>query len=164
MPEEALEKPGLNRVLLIWALSATLIVVFLCAVIAFLAVQLSHARSGNRPIVTVGNSVVPPPPRELEPQSGPSPFPTLADTEVPGRYRFFQDGVDLGFIRLLPNHSIINKDGTTYPRYHWEVQPDGIMTVWQRGNVLFNKMESPGVYVSVTKGGAEAMRIEKVPQ
>jgi hypothetical protein len=92
------------------------------------------------------------------------PFEKLQESDVAGRYRFFQDGVELGTIKLLPNHSIINKDGTTYPRYHWEIQPDGIMTLWQRGNILLNVMEKPGVYIARKNDGSESLRIEKIQE
>jgi hypothetical protein len=99
--------------------------------------------------------------RRLNPSAA-SAFEKLQESDVAGRYRFFEDGTELGVITLLPDHTIINKGGTTYPRYRWEIQPGGIMTVWRRGNILLNVMEKPGVYVAVKKDGTESMRIEKI--
>jgi hypothetical protein len=146
-------------------MTATLAAVVLGNVLLLVWLRLREANAANSQQVTISagtstsrraNAA------EATPSSGA--FEKLQDSDVAGRYRFFDAGVELGAITLLPNHSIINKDGTTYPRYHWEIQPDGIMTVWQRGQVLLNVMEKPGVYVAVKKDGTESLRIEKVDQ
>ena len=49
----------------------------------------------------------------------------------------------------------INKDGTKYPRYYWEIQPEGILTRWQRADVVFNVREGPGVYVARRADGTD---------
>jgi hypothetical protein len=75
-----------------------------------------------------------------------------------------QEGTDVGIVALLANHSMINKDGTTFPQYHWEIQPNGLMTTWQRGNIFFDVMEKPGVYVARFKDNNDYRRLEKVEE
>jgi hypothetical protein len=163
MPEAAPGRSRVNLLLLIWAAIATVAAVILCGMVVYLSLRLYHVPPHNQ-VVLAPEATAPPPPKWTAAQPGPSPFESLQDADVIGRYRFFQDGEEQGKIRLLPSHSIINKDGTTYPRYHWEIQPDGIMTVWQRGNILLNKLERSGVYVAMKKDGTETMRIEKMAE
>ena len=158
---------GARRVMWIWAVSATLAAFVLGNVALILWVRLRQANAlMNERVVVMEESAAPrtaprrASPADIAPTSGV--FENLQDSDVAGRYRFFQVGEELGKITLLPNHSIINKDGTTYPRYHWEIQPGGIMTTWQRGDILLNVMEKPGVYVAIKKDGTESLRIEKL--
>jgi hypothetical protein len=156
-------RPG--RGLLIWAVTATLAALLLgnMALIFWLRLQQANESLKERIAVSSESSA----PRRLNTSAvGPdaTAFEKLQESDVAGRYRFFQDGVELGTIKLLPNHSIINKDGTTYPRYHWEIRPDGIMTLWQRGDILLNVMEKPGVYVARKNDGSERLRIEKIQE
>ncbi len=164
MSEISQPSRGTHRVLWIWAVTATLAAFVLgnAALIFWLRLHRTNAAANERVIATEEISR---PRRANVAATTPDPaFEKLQDSDVAGRYRFFQDGEDLGKITLLANHSIINKDGTTYPRYHWEIQPNGIITLWQRGEVLFNVMEKPGVYVARKKDGSESMRIEKLQE
>jgi hypothetical protein len=159
---------GARRVMLIWAVSATLAAFVLGNVALLLWVRLRQANAALQARVVVAEETARRTaprranPADMAPTSGE--FEKLKDSDVAGRYRFFQDGEDLGKITLLPNHSIINKDGTTYPRYHWEITPAGIMTTWQRGDILLNVMEKPGVYVARKNDGSERLRIEKLAE
>ena len=154
--------------MLIWAVTATLAAFVLGNTALVLWLRLRQANALNARIVVAEESTTPRAaprranPADIAPSSGA--FEKLQDSDVAGRYRFIQDGEELGKITLLPNHSIINKDGTTYPRYHWEIQPGGIMTTWQRGDILLNVMEKPGVYVARKKDGSEPLRIEKIQE
>src|SRR5687767_7872736 len=122
-----------SRAVLIWAVTATLAAVALGNVSLVLWARLNKAKAlANERMVITRDAPRSRPSRAAAAEANPA-FENLKDSDVEGRYRFFQDGVELGTITLLPSHSIINKDGTTYPRYHWEIQPGGIMTVWQRG-------------------------------
>lgn len=156
--------PRSHRALLLWAVTATVAAFILGNLALFLWVRLRQEVSTNKRAVITRDTTASRRSSISAVEPGTSPFEMLQESDVIGRYRFFQDGVELGAIKLLPTHSIINKDGTTYPRYHWEIQPDGIMTLWQRGNVLFNVMEKPGVYVALKKDGTESMRIEKIEE
>jgi hypothetical protein len=157
--------PRARRGLLIWAVTATLAAVVLgnIALIFWLRLRQANASSDDRVTVARESSASH---RSSTSAIAPdaTPFENLQESDVAGRYRFFQDGVELGSIKLLPSHSIINKDGTTYPRYHWEIRPDGIMTTWQRGDILLNVMEKPGVYVARKNDGSERLRLEKIPE
>ena len=153
----------------IWAVSATLAAFVLGNVALVLWVRLRRANAlvNERVVVVEESAPLRAAPRRANPaDNAPTSgeFEKLQDSDVAGRYRFIQDGEDLGKITLLPNHSIINKDGTTYPRYHWEIQPGGIMTTWQRGDILLNVMEKPGVYVARKRDGSEPLRIEKLAE
>lgn len=156
---------GARRGLLIWAVTATLAALVLGNVALILWVRLRQANASlAQRVEIVRETTTPRRSAAAAGVPGESPFEKLQDSDVEGRYRFFEEGVELGKITLLPSHSIINKDGTTYPSYHWEIQPGGIMTTWQRGNILLNVMEKPGVYVARKKDGTERLRIEKIEQ
>jgi hypothetical protein len=163
MPESSEAPPRSGRAVLIWAITATLAALVLGNTALVLWVRLREANNSSRHVIvkSVSSSR---PSNTLTAEPAPGAFDHLRDSDVAGRYRFFENGVELGAITLLPSHSIINKDGTTYPRYHWEIQPDGIMTVWQRGQILLNVLEKPGVYVARKKDGTETLRIEKLPE
>ena len=91
-------------------------------------------------------------------------FTNLTEDEVAGRYRFFHESSAGGVISLQPDHTMINKEGTTARQYRWTLQPDGILTKWRTANVLFNDIDKPGVYVARGNDGAEYGRIEKVKE
>ena len=81
--------------------------------------------------------------------NGPSPFPGLRESDVPGRYRWFRAGVDGGTIQLNADHTFVNKDGKMLPKYRWELAPDGLRIIWQSGQISrFPVMERPGVLFS----------------
>ena len=154
---------GPRRGLLIWALTATLAAFVLGNTTLILWLRLRQANAAlTQRDTSEATTLRRPDTAASAPAAGA--FEKLQDSDVAGRYRFFQDGEELGKITLLPNHSIINKDGTTYPRYRWEIQPGGIMTTWQRGDILLNVMEKPGVYAARKRDGSESMRIEKIEE
>jgi hypothetical protein len=93
-----------------------------------------------------------------------SSFTNLTDNDVAGRYRFFHDTSAGGIITLLPDHTMINREGHTVPQYRWTLQPDGILTKWRSTTVLFNDIDKPGVYVARRNDGVEYGRIEKVTE
>lgn len=61
---------------------------------------------------------------------------------------------------LKPDHTFVNKDGTTFKRYRWDIAVDGLIIVWQRSISRFTVMEKPGVYVAP---GPKEQRLEKLP-
>ena len=150
-------RPTSNRALLIWATTATLAAVVFGNVSLLLWVRLHAARDTANQHVTSGRAIA----ASGQANGAAGAFQGLQDREVSGRYRFFEDGAEVGTIRLLSDHRMVNKDGTIYKQYHWEIQPDGIMTVWQRASILFDEMEKPGVYIA-RRGGKEYRRIEKM--
>ena len=86
------------------------------------------------------------------------------DNDVAGRYRFFHESSAGGIITLQPDHTMINKEGTTARQYRWAIQPDGILTKWRSATLLFNDVDKPGVYVARRNDGVEYGRIEKVTE
>lgn len=94
--------------------------------------------------------------------NGPSPFPGLRESDVPGRYRWFRAGVDGGTIQLNADHTFVNKDGKTLPKYRWELAQDGLRIIWQSGQISrFPVMERPGVFVYLRPNGEDS-RLEKI--
>jgi hypothetical protein len=144
--------------LLLWASIATVAALMFAAVALYLflhqrTVILTHTPSqGQRPPVTQRPADV-----------ASTAFADVRDSDIPGRYRFFENGVELGEMVFKPDHTFINKDGTTFKQYRWDVSPEGLVIVWQRAKTHFSVFERPGVYVAPpgNKGGKE-QRLEKV--
>ena len=81
---------------------------------------------------------------------------------MPGRYRWFHAGVDGGTIQLNADHTFVNKDGKTLPKYRWELAHDGLVIIWQSGQISrFPVMERPGVFVFLRPDGKDS-RLEKI--
>lgn len=168
MPEVTPSIRGPRRAILIWAVIATVAAFVFANASLFLwlnwrqtQAHLSEAEAHLAQATTQGPNPVGTQGRKARADS---PFATLQDSEVAGRYHLFQEGTNVGIVTLLPDHSMINKDGTTLPQYHWEIQPDGLMTRWQAGRIFFDVMVKPGVYVLHGKGGREYRRLEKVEE
>jgi len=90
-----------------------------------------------------------------------SPFAELAESTVPGRYQW-NDGNSTFFMVLYEDHSFMNRDGTTFPQYRWDIEPDGLTIRWQNTLNRFTRIERPGVYTgSNNRGGM--VRMEKLP-
>jgi hypothetical protein len=134
-----------RRLLLLWAITATVAAVAFanCALLLWVRAHQAASAQPAHPYVT-------------------SPFLSLTESEVIGRYNYFEGTTQVGFIQLLPDHTIINKDGTTYPQYRWEILRDGLLTVWQKSSVTFKVIEKPGTYVALRDDGTVYRRIEKI--
>src|SRR5258706_8174562 len=65
-----------------------------------------------------------------------SPFLDVPESAVPGRYRW-TDGPTEYFIVLYDDHTFMNKDGTIFPQYRWEMGADGLVITWQSSNSRF---------------------------
>jgi hypothetical protein len=158
--------------LLIWAVAATVAAFVLSITVLLLLVKLHEADARvaeaearlakSEAQLAQGTMPAPNPagPNRRKSRANPA-FVGLQESEVVGRYHLFQEGTDVGIVTLLPDHSMINKDGTTFEQYHWEIQPDGLMTRWQVGRILFDVMVKPGVY-AMHRDGSEYRRLEKV--
>lgn len=150
MPEAPTPAPGKSkqRLLLIWAIVATLAAVLFANVALLLFIHTRELKQTQSASHTTGSS-----------PGAASPFLSLLESEVPGRYRFFENGEELGIMTFTPDHKYINKDGTTYPQYRWVILRDGLMICWQRAHTVFTEIERPGVYVARTP---KHQRIEKI--
>ena len=161
MPEPSASMPRSRRGVLIWAVVATLAAFVFGNVALLLGVKLFVAN--QRLAVATASARNSPQPNRSRAGAA-SPFAALQDSDVAGRYHLFQEGTDVGIVTLLPNHSIINKDGTTFPQYHWEIQPNRLLTRWQAGHIYFDLMPKPGVFVCRTKENDDYRRLEKVEE
>src|SRR6476646_7626240 len=102
--------------LLIWAAMATVAALMFAAAALFLFLRLREMTvAPNRPSTSMPAGV------QSLPNPGPIGFENLRETDVPGRYKFIEGGEELGIMTLKADHTFINKDGTTYKRYRWDV-------------------------------------------
>lgn len=131
-----------RRVLLFWAVAATLAAIVSTTLAVFFFFQ------GRRPPAIPQHSTAPH-----------SAFLDLAEAEIPGRYKLTEPGWGESFIVLNPDHSFVGKDGITYPVYHWEITRSALLIVWQKSHILFTNIESPGVFATISKKGG--IRLEK---
>jgi hypothetical protein len=92
-----------------------------------------------------------------------SPFLSLSDSEVPGRYKLIDAGVEVGFITLYSDHSFINTKGEKNSRYMWAITSDALLMTWALESVRFTSLLSPGVYVGL-KRNKTITRMEKVQE
>jgi hypothetical protein len=149
-----------RRGLLIWALTATLAAIVFGNSTLILFMKLREAKARGMVTTPAPTASV----TFARPQRSAATFTQLQDGDVAGQYQFFQEGTNVGIITLLADHSMVNKDGETLPQYRWEVTPNGLVTMWQRGRIIFNTIVQPGVYVAYAKDGSEYRRIEKLQQ
>jgi len=174
-----------KRLLLIWAIGATL-VAFVFANFALILFLRLRSIQDEAPVAAMPtDSSLPTAPRPARPAWAPSPeelalsypslgqrstrplnsaFTNLTEGDVAGRYRFFHDSSAGGIITLRPDHTMLNKEGTSAPQYRWALQPDGILTKWRSATILFNDIEKPGLYVARRGDGVEYGRMEKVTE
>jgi hypothetical protein len=112
-------------------------------------------RNSNQPEVAVSTAEVP-----LS-APGPALFGNVGEADIPGRYKHI-DGAKTSFIVLYDDHTFMNKDGTTYPQYRWELKPDSFEMMWQSGLSRFTNFEGPGVFSYIRTDGS-LRRLEKQP-
>jgi len=173
-----------KRLFLAWAISATVATLVFAnlALVLFVRLRSARAQAASAQRAEASPESAPPalrPPKGLYPEAAAPAYPmrgtplarplnasftNLVEIDVAGRYRFFEEEGVVGLIALLPDHTMINKDGMALRQYRWAIQPDGILTTWRRFNILFNDIEKPGVYVARRENGAEYSRLEKVEE
>src|SRR5256885_2145387 len=90
-----------------------------------------------------------------------SSFLDIPENTVPGRYKM-TDGPNESFIVLYDDHTFMNRDGTRFSQYRWEVGPDGLSLRWLNSSSRYTNIEAPGVYTSMTTKRPIA-RMEKLP-
>src|SRR5258706_5235877 len=56
----------------------------------------------------------------------------------------------------------MNQDGTVYPMYGGDINPDGLSIAWQRNASLLTNIEARGIYTAKTTKGT-IVRMEKLP-
>jgi hypothetical protein len=143
-----------NTNVFLWILIACLIATLIGSIGIFVwfnarkpVVQTTPTSTGPRSVRTPGKAA--------------TSFAEIVEADVPGRYRI-DDGGKVTHIVLNDDHSFINRDGTTYPPYRWDVSPDGFTIVWQTSSSTWNVFEGPGVY-SRRRSDGTISRMEKLP-
>src|SRR5687768_407113 len=113
MTEPTAPTPRASRAVLAWAVIATVAAFVFGNSTLVLLVKL---RDANARLAQVTKPASKPVASNRKTARATSPFAVLQDSDVAGRYHLFQEGTNVGIVTLLPNHSIINKDGTTFPQ------------------------------------------------
>jgi hypothetical protein len=153
-----------QALLIIWAsLASVAALVFAIAAIWLFILRARDANMQSRAMIRTGESPAPgagqrSPPPNAEASPG---FANVKETDIPGRYRFLEGGNELGTMTLNADHTFINKDGTTFKQYNWDISPDGLWIQWQRARSRFSIMEKPGIYIAPSPNGKE-LRLEKI--
>lgn len=88
-------------------------------------------------------------------------FAQLSEEELPGRYKW-SDGDKVTYITLNDDHTFVNKDGTVYLTYQWELLPDRLRIHWQSSMSEFTEVEGPGIFRRMRSDGV-LTRLQKLP-
>jgi RNA polymerase sigma factor (sigma-70 family) len=91
-------------------------------------------------------------------QDSPSPFASLPESDIPGRYRLTEGGAETQLLTLQPDGSFVTLKGE---RRTWALGRDALLIIWQTGPMRFTNITSPGVYAG-TKDNNQIVRLEKV--
>lgn len=101
----------------------------------------------------------------LKPRTGTIPTPPplsfagVAESAIPGRYKWIEPGQE-SFIELLNDHTFRNKEGNIFPMYRWESSPNGLSITWSQGTDYFTNIEAAGIYQGA-KANGRIIRLEK---
>jgi hypothetical protein len=149
MSEPSPAEPKSNRILVAWAVIATIVAL---ASISLATFAFRRAESSS---------------------SAPKANPTnqsFADLEqtIPGRYRLIEDEREIGTVTLHPDGSITNWRGETKPGYLWRLHGEGLLLIWLKDYHVFERIPKPGVYagsrIFATAREVKSARIEKEQQ
>ncbi len=86
-------------------------------------------------------------------------FATVSESSIAGRYKWFENGTELGVITLVEDHSVITYRGETKKGYRWDLQKEGLLLVWLKGFNFFPNIVQPGIYEG--RKNSATIRIEK---
>ena len=144
MPEIPMSQPmrTKQRILVAWAVGATLVAAFSTGWAIFLFQQ-------PGPVSILKSPSVPE-----------SPFLKLPESAIPGRYKWISKSGNESFVTLNDDHTFTKDDGNPNPAHRWEITRDAIVIFWLRSQNRLNRIERPGVYVE-SKDGVEVTRLEK---
>ena len=162
-------KPGPRKPLVVIAKAIGVFVTvfaFGFLVLSFLrrpAAVTQTAETVTRPVAPVPREIPAIPEPTVAPETPPSasPFADLQESVIPGRYTW-TSGTDEFFLVLYDDHTFMNRDGTIFPQYRWDVAPDALSIQWQRNTSRLTNIERPGVYTGRGGNGIIA-RLEKLP-
>lgn len=113
------------------------------------------ARPTNRPSLRSPTSDTAPP------ASDPNAFANVAESTIPGRYKWTQSDQEKGIITLFPDHTFESHKGEKFVAYRWKLSRDRLVLNWNIGSIHYTSVESPGVYTGVRTDG-QTERMEKV--
>lgn len=104
----------------------------------------------------------PPRPRTyVAPPADPDALANVAESAIPGRYKWTKSGEEKGVVTLNADHSFANEKGEKFKVYQWDLAADALTLTWQRGPVRFTVVETAGIYVAIRPDG-QTERLEKV--
>jgi RNA polymerase sigma factor (sigma-70 family) len=91
-----------------------------------------------------------------------SQFAGLTESNLPGRYNWIEPGKATYSIVLYADHTFINKDGTIFPTYRWDIVQGVLVMRWAQTNSHFTSTDTAGVLKGINENGA-IIRLEKQP-
>ena len=133
-----------RALLLVWALAATVV----GAVSSGLALYLLL-----RPAAPAGTVAT----------SAASPFLTLQEESMPGRYKWIESGKEDSSITLFADHSFAGGLGRRTPDHRWVIARDSLWIIYLNKTFKFHIIEAPGVFVGTREDGT-SIRMEKEQQ
>jgi len=102
-----------------------------------------------------------PMPDVVPPASDANAFAGVAESAIPGRYKWTQSEQEKGIVTLFPDHTFESHKGEKFAAYRWQLSRDRLVLEWNIGSIHYTAIESPGVYVGVRTDG-QTERMEKV--
>jgi hypothetical protein len=94
------------------------------------------------------------------PGVNPGAFAGVKESDIPGRYRWFESEKNRGIISLNADGSFTSLNGQTSGAYRWTLSPDQLVLEYNRLTVYYTNVESPGIYVGV-RTDRKSQRLEK---
>jgi hypothetical protein len=110
---------------------------------------LEHAAQGNIPTVRV------------IPASNPGALAGVKESDIPGRYRWFESEKNRGIITLHADHTFTSLNGQKSETYRWTLSPDQLVMEYNRMTCYYTNVEAPGIYLGV-RTDRKSQRLEKV--
>ena len=110
---------------------------------------LEHAAQGNIPSVRV------------IPAANPGAFAGVKESDLPGRYRWFESEKNRGVISLNPDRTFTSLNGQKSDTYRWTLSRDQLVMEYNRMTVYYTNVEAPGIYLGV-RTDKKSQRLEKV--
>jgi hypothetical protein len=88
-----------------------------------------------------------------------SPFLSLDESAIPGRYRLTEQGVEKQILTFNPDRTFTTENGDIR---RWELSRDALLVIWIRSTMRYTEIAAPGVFVKPGENGMEASRLEKL--
>jgi hypothetical protein len=95
------------------------------------------------------------------PAVSPGAFAGVKESDIPGRYRWFESEKNRGIIALNADRTFTGLNGQTSGAYRWTLSPDQLVLEYNRLTVYYTNVESPGIYVGV-RTDRKSQRLEKI--